>query len=425
MSLKVIILEVHGRQILDSRGNPTVEVEVTAQREDNGIKYTGRESVPSGASTGRFEAIELRDGVEEYFGLGVRKVVEHINNRIQQELIGMNVLEQVQIDRKLVELDGTDNKGNLGANALLGVSLACARCAANAMNEPLYRYLGGTNAKRWPMPTMNVINGGAHAKNTLDFQEFMIVPVGADSFPQTLRMGAEVYHFLRQILHEDGLSTAIGDEGGFAPDFADAKEVFSYLSRAVQKAGYEVGRDIAFAMDAAASELYSEEDGMYHFPGEKVMRSGQEMIALYEELIQEYPLISIEDGLDENDWDGWQEMTKRLGSEILLVGDDLFVTNVKRIHCGLDLGVANAVLIKVNQIGTLTEAMDAIELAQKSGYKAVISHRSGETEDAFIADLAVAVNAGWIKTGAPCRGERTAKYNQLLRIAEEIDLIQI
>ena len=425
MSLKVIILEVHGRQILDSRGNPTVEVEVTAQREDNGIKYTGRESVPSGASTGRFEAIELRDGVEEYFGLGVRKVVEQINNRIQQELIGMNVLEQVQIDRKLVELDGTDNKGNLGANALLGVSLACARCAANAMNEPLYRYLGGTNAKRWPMPTMNVINGGAHAKNTLDFQEFMIVPVGADSFPQALRMGAEVYHFLRQILHEDGLSTAIGDEGGFAPDFADAKEVFSYLSRAVQKAGYEVGRDIAFAMDAAASELYSEEDGMYHFPGEKVMRSGQEMIALYEELIQEYPLISIEDGLDENDWDGWQEMTKRLGSEILLVGDDLFVTNVKRIHCGLDLGVANAVLIKVNQIGTLTEAMDAIELAQKSGYKAVISHRSGETEDAFIADLAVAVNAGWIKTGAPCRGERTAKYNQLLRIAEEIDLIQI
>ena len=425
MSLKVIILEVHGRQILDSRGNPTVEVEVTAQREDNGIKYTGRESVPSGASTGRFEAIELRDGVEEYFGLGVRKVVEHINNRIQQELIGMNVLEQVQIDRKLVELDGTDNKGNLGANALLGVSLACARCAANAMNEPLYRYLGGTNAKRWPMPTMNVINGGAHAKNTLDFQEFMIVPVGADSFPQALRMGAEVYHFLRQILHEDGLSTAIGDEGGFAPDFADAKEVFSYLSRAVQKAGDEVGRDIAFAMDAAASELYSEEDGMYHFPGEKVMRSGQEMIALYEELIQEYPLISIEDGLDENDWDGWQEMTKRLGSEILLVGDDLFVTNVKRIHCGLDLGVANAVLIKVNQIGTLTEAMDAIELAQKSGYKAVISHRSGETEDAFIADLAVAVNAGWIKTGAPCRGERTAKYNQLLRIAEEIDLIQI
>ena len=427
MSLEIKITEIHGRQILDSRGNPTVEVEVTAFCEDCGRKVVGRESVPSGASTGRFEAIELRDGVEEYFGLGVQKVVEHINGRIRQELIGMNVLEQVQIDRKLVELDGTDNKGNLGANALLGVSLACARCAANALEMPLYRYLGGTNAKRWPMPTMNVINGGAHAKNALDFQEFMIVPVGADSFPQALRMGAEVYHFLRQILHEDGMLTAVGDEGGFAPDFADAKEVFSYLSRAVEKAGYMVGSDIAFAMDAAASELYSDEDGMYHFPGEtrakesdEVTRSAQEMIALYEELIREYPLISIEDGLDENDWDGWQEMTKRLGAEVLLVGDDLFVTNVKRIHCGLDLGVANAVLIKVNQIGTLTEAMDAIELAQKSGYKAVISHRSGETEDAFIADLAVAVNAGWIKTGAPCRGERTAKYNQLLRISEEI-----
>lgn len=451
MSLEIKITEIHGRQILDSRGNPTVEVEVTAFCGDCGRKVMGRESVPSGASTGRFEAIELRDGVEEYFGLGVQKVVEHINGRIRQELIGMNVLEQVQIDRKLVELDGTDNKGNLGANALLGVSLACARCAANALEMPLYRYLGGTNAKRWPMPTMNVINGGAHAKNALDFQEFMIVPVGADSFPQALRMGAEVYHFLRQILHEDGMLTAIGDEGGFAPDFVDAKEVFAYLSRAVEKAGYMVGSDIAFAMDAAASELYSDEDGMYHFPGEtrakhslklqehvkgaekanssemqktgdsdEVTRSAQEMIALYEELIREYPLISIEDGLDENDWDGWQEMTKRLGSEVLLVGDDLFVTNVKRIHCGLDLGVANAVLIKVNQIGTLTEAMDAIELAQKSGYKAVISHRSGETEDAFIADLAVAVNAGWIKTGAPCRGERTAKYNQLLRISEEI-----
>ena len=438
MSLEIKITKIHARQILDSRGNPTVEVEVTAFCEECGRKVMGRESVPSGASTGRFEAIELRDGVEEYFGLSVQKVVEHINNRIQQELIGMNILEQVQIDRKLVELDGTDNKGNLGANALLGVSLACARCAANALDMPLYRYLGGTNAKRWPMPTMNVINGGVHAKNALDFQEFMIVPVGADSFQQALRMGAEVYHFLRQILHEDGMLTAVGDEGGFAPDFVDAKEVFSYLSRAVEKAGYMVGSDIAFAMDAAASELYSDEDGMYHFPGEtrakhslklqdtneqgvnEVLRSAQEMIALYEELIREYPLISIEDGLDENDWDGWQEMTKRLGSEVLLVGDDLFVTNVKRIHCGLDLGVANAVLIKVNQIGTLTEAMDAIELAQKSGYKAVISHRSGETEDAFIADLAVAVNAGWIKTGAPCRGERTAKYNQLLRISEEI-----
>lgn len=431
MSLMIRIVDVHGREILDSRGNPTVEVEVTAQTETTGRKSTGRESVPSGASTGRFEAIELRDGTEPYFGLGVKKVVEHVNTRIRQEIIGMNVLDQVKIDRKLVEADGTDNKGNLGANALLGVSLACARCAANALDMPLYRYLGGFNAKRWPMPMMNVINGGAHAKNHLDFQEFMIVPVGADNFPDALRMGAEVYHFLRLLLHEDGKLTAVGDEGGFAPDFADAREVFSYLGRAVEKAGYRVGEDIAFAMDVAASELYHEEDGMYHFPGEKsegtdttekaeVMRSAEEMIGLYESLVKEYPIISIEDGLDEDDWDGWKEMTKRLGDKAMLVGDDFFVTNVKRIHCGIDLKVANSVLIKVNQIGTLTEAMDAIELAQKSGYKAIISHRSGETEDAFIADLAVGVNAGWIKTGAPCRGERTAKYNRLLRISEEL-----
>ncbi len=289
---------------------------------------------------------------------------------------------------------------------------------------PLYRYLGGINAKRFPMPMMNVINGGVHAKNSLDFQEFMIVPVGADSFPDALRMGAEVYHFLRQILHEDGKLTAVG----FAPDFTNAGEVFAYLKRAVEKAGYKTGDDIAFAMDAATSELYNEEDGMYHFPGEseadgeqEIIRSAEEMIALYEDLAKNYPLISIEDGLDEDDWDGWQSLTKRLGDKVMLVGDDLFVTNTKRIHCGIDLKVANAVLIKVNQIGTLTEAMDAIELAQKSGYKAVISHRSGETEDAFIADLAVAVNAGWIKTGAPCRGERTAKYNQLLRIMEHVD----
>lgn len=418
MALTIKIIDIHARQILDSRGNPTVEAEVTAQTETTGRKSVGRESVPSGASTGQFEAIELRDGVEAYFGLGVEKVVSHINERIRQELMGMNVLDQIAIDRKLVELDGTDNKGNLGANALLAVSLACARCAATALDMSLFRYLGGTNAKRWPMPMMNVINGGAHAKNSLDFQEFMIVPVGADDFAQALRMGAEVYHFLRQILHEDGLLTAVGDEGGFAPDFADAKEVFDYLSRAVEKAGYQVGTDVAFAMDAATSELYHEEDGMYHF--QDGIRSAEELISLYEELIQNYPLISIEDGLDEDDWEGWQKMTTRLGKDAMLVGDDLFVTNVKRIHCGIDLAVANAVLIKVNQIGTLTEAMDAIELAQKSGYKAIISHRSGETEDTFIADLAVAVNAGWIKTGAPCRGERTAKYNQLLRIGENL-----
>ncbi|MCI6243281.1 MAG: phosphopyruvate hydratase [Lachnospiraceae bacterium] len=441
MSLSIRITDVHGREILDSRGNPTVEVEVTAQTETTGRKTVGRESVPSGASTGRFEAIELRDGEERFFGLGVSRVVDHINKRIRQELVGMNVLDQVKIDRKLVELDGTDNKGNLGANALLGVSLACARCASNALDMPLYRYLGGMNAKKWPMPMMNVINGGAHAKNNLDFQEFMIVPVGAASFPDALRMGAEIYHYLRLILHEEGRLTAVGDEGGFAPEFSNAKEVFACLQRAVEKAGYQMGSDIAFAMDAAASELYNSEDGMYHFPGEsranqsveqnlarpdtegngEVIRSAQEMISLYEELALEYPLISIEDGLDEDDWDGWQELTNRLNEKMMLVGDDLFVTNVKRIRCGIDLHVANSVLIKVNQIGTLTEAMDAIELAQKNGYKAVISHRSGETEDAFIADLAVAVNAGWIKTGAPCRGERTAKYNQLLRLSEGLD----
>lgn len=462
MTIMIRIIEIHGREILDSRGNPTVEVEVTAQTETTGRKTIGRASVPSGASTGRFEAVELRDGQERYFGLGVQRVVDHINTKIKKELIGMNVLDQVAIDRKLVELDGTDNKGNLGANALLGVSLACANCAASAMELPLYRYLGGSNAKHWPMPMMNVINGGAHARNNLDFQEFMIVPVGAESFPDALRMGAEIYHFLKQILHEEGRLTAVGDEGGFAPEFSGAGEVFACLQKAVEKAGYKTGSDVAFAMDAAASELYDETDGMYHFPGEgrnntdvkanirrpdtdggvythvdtnrncgctqkenetseEVVRSSSEMIALYEELTMEYPLISIEDGLDEDDWEGWQEMTKRLKERVMLVGDDLFVTNVKRIRCGMDLDVANAVLIKVNQIGTLTEAMDAIELAQKNGYKAVISHRSGETEDAFIADLAVAVNAGWIKTGAPCRGERTAKYNQLLRISEQLN----
>lgn len=451
------ITDIHGREILDSRGNPTVEVEVTAQTETTGKKTTGRESVPSGASTGRFEAIELRDGQERYFGLGVQRVVEHVNTKIRKELMGMNVLDQVALDRKLVELDGTDNKGNLGANALLGVSLACARCAAAALDMPLYRYLGGPNAKKWPMPMMNVINGGAHAKNRLDFQEFMIVPVGAESFPDALRMGAEIYHYLKKLLQKEGRLTAVGDEGGFAPDFSNAREVFACLQRAVENAGYKVGSDVAFAMDAAASELYDETDGMYHFPGEGrtedqnepvdatirrpdtdggvythgkpkedfrenrgVVRSASEMIRLYEELTMEYPLISIEDGLDEDDWEGWQELTKRMKERLMLVGDDLFVTNVKRIRCGIDLKVANAVLIKVNQIGTLTEAMDAIELAQKNGYTAVISHRSGETEDAFIADLAVAVNAGWIKTGAPCRGERTAKYNQLLRISESL-----
>lgn len=446
MSLKISITDVHAREILDSRGNPTVEVEVTAETETTGKKVTARESVPSGASTGQFEAIELRDGDREYFGLGVRKVVDHVNTKIREALLGMNVLDQALLDRRMVELDGTDNKGSLGANAILGVSLACAKTGAKALDMPLYRYIGGMNAKKLPVPMMNVINGGAHAKNALDFQEFMIMPIGAKSYTDALRMGAEIYHFLRQILHEDSMGTAVGDEGGFAPDLKNAKEVFDYLGKAVEKAGYRVGEDVVYAMDAAASELYDEELGMYVFPGEtratrktkdtstkaareaskkdestdSIMRTADEMIAMYEDLVKEYPLVSIEDGLYEDDWDGWQKLTARLSDKVQLVGDDLFVTNPKRIKCGIKLNAANAVLIKVNQIGTLTEALDAIEMAKNAGYRTIISHRSGETEDAFISDLAVAVNAGQIKTGAPCRGERTSKYNQLLRIEEEL-----
>ena len=421
MALTMKITEVHAREILDSRGNPTVEVEVTAETETTGRKTTARESVPSGASTGRFEAVELRDGDREYFGLGTKKVVDHVNTKIREALLGMNVLDQALIDRRMVELDVTDNKGNLGANAILGVSLACAKTAAAALDMPLYRYIGGGNAKRLPVPMMNVINGGVHAKNSLDFQEFMFLPISAKSYREALRMGAEVYHFLRQILNEEGYATAVGDEGGFAPDLADAGEVFRYLGKAVEKAGYTVGKDVVYAMDAAASELYNEETGMYHFPGENgICRDAKEMIALYEDLAKRFPLVSIEDGLQEDDWEGWQSLTGRLGDGMQLVGDDLFVTNPKRIKCGIKLNAGNAVLIKVNQIGTLTEALDAIEMAQCAGYHTVISHRSGETEDAFIADLAVAVNAGQIKTGAPCRAERTAKYNRLLRIEEEL-----
>ena len=454
MSLVIKIVDVHAREILDSRGNPTIEAEVTAETETTGRKTTACASVPSGASTGRFEAIELRDGKERYFGLGVEKVVEHVNTKIKDALLGVNVLDQAEIDRILVELDGTDNKGNLGANATLGVSLACARTAAKALDMPLYRYLGGTSAHILPVPMMNVINGGVHAKNSLDFQEFMIMPVSAETFRDGLRMGAEVYHFLRQILNEAGMNTAVGDEGGFAPDFKDTREAFSYLKKAVEKAGYRVGEDIVFAMDAAASELYDEETGVYIFPGEtresagdgfgcnnndcagsadktgeaskkdgccdSIKRSSEEMIALYEELVNEFPIVSIEDGLFEDDWEGFKKLTERLGSRVQLVGDDLFVTNPKRIKCGIDLEVANAVLIKVNQIGTVTEAMEAIEMGKRAGYRPVISHRSGETEDSFIADLAVAVNAGQIKTGAPCRAERTAKYNRLLCIEEEL-----
>ena len=424
--MRAEIIRVHAREILDSRGNPTVEAEVTVKEEESGRYITERESVPSGASTGKFEAIELRDGSKRYFGLGVWKVVEHVNTKIERALLGKNVLEQAVIDRILVEEDGTENKGNLGANAILGVSIACAKTAAKVLGMPLYRYLGGVSAHVIPVPMMNVINGGAHAGNSIDFQEFMIMPAGALDYRDGLRMGAEVYHYLKQILKKDGLETAVGDEGGFAPDLKNTREVFCYLKRAVEAAGYRPGEDVVFAMDAAASELYEEKTGAYLFNGEAdgtgkpLVRMTDEMIRLYEELVEEFPIVSIEDGLHEEDWEGWQKLTKRLGGKIQLVGDDLFVTNPKRIQCGINLKAGNAVLIKLNQIGTLTEAMEAIELAKCAGYQTVISHRSGETEDTFLADLAVAVNAGQVKTGAPCRGERTAKYNQLLRIEEEL-----
>ena len=415
------ITEVKARQILDSRGNPTVEAEVKVAD-----YIVGRAAVPSGASTGRFEAVELRDGTTEYFGLAVQNAVRHVNERIAKELVGMNVLEQENIDAKMIALDGTEDKSNLEANAMLAVSMATARAAANALEIPLYCYLGGCHTRLLPVPMMNILNGGKHADNTVDFQEFMIMPVQAENFADALRKCAEVYHNLKKILDEKGLSTGVGDEGGFAPDLPDAKAVLRLIVKAIEAAGYEPDVDFKIALDVAASELYNAEDGMYHFEGEgeirgeEVLRDTNEMIAYYEDLIEEFPIISIEDGLDEDDWDGWKELTKRLGDKIQLVGDDLFVTNTKRLDLGIKFHTGNAILVKVNQIGTVTEAMDAIELAQKNGFKAVISHRSGEKEDHFIADLAVAVNAGQIKTGAPCRSERVAKYNQLLRIEEEM-----
>ena len=426
MSFCLKITDVHAREVLDSRGNPTVETEVTVQTVTTGKHTKGRASVPSGASTGQFEAVELRDGEPRYFGLGVQKAVKHVNDKINKILIGKNALNQVEIDRCLIAEDGTDDKINLGANAMLSVSLATARAAAEAMELPLYQYLGGTNAKRMPVPMMNILNGGRHADNTVDFQEFMVMPVGAKEWNEALRMCAEVYHNLKKICEEKGLSTAVGDEGGFAPDLPDTFAVLELIMEAVKASGYVPGEDFKIALDAAASELYNEKTEMYHFPGEsklkgeEVVRNTKEMINYYETLIEKFPIISIEDGLAEEDWDGWQELTERIGERVQLVGDDLFVTNTKRLDLGIKLGAANAILVKVNQIGTLTEAMEAIELAHKNGYRAVISHRSGETEDTFIADLAVAVNAGQIKTGAPCRGERTAKYNQLLRIEEQL-----
>ncbi len=415
------IRDVYAREILDSRGNPTIEVEVLA-----GEDVVGRASVPSGASTGKYEAVELRDNDFRYGGKGVQRAVQHVNDHLANAVIGLNVFDQTRIDQALVQTDGSSNKKNLGANALLGVSLATAHAAANALKLPLYKYLGGVNAKKLPVPMMNILNGGVHADNTLDIQEFMIMPVGAKSFHEGLRMCAEVYQSLKKLLKEQGLNTAVGDEGGFAPDLPGAKEALQFLKNAVEKAGYKMGEDIAIALDVAASELYHAENGKYVFPGEsrmqgqKITRTVEELIDYYQELMQEFPIRSIEDPLDEEDWDGWKLLTNRLGSEVQLVGDDLFVTNTERLKQGIEKGVANAILIKVNQIGTLTEAIEAIELAQKSGYHTIISHRSGETEDTTIADIAVAFHAGQIKTGAPCRTERVAKYNQLLRIEEQM-----
>ena len=416
------ITDVYAREILDSRGNPTIEVEVLA-----GDEFCGKASVPSGASTGQFEALELRDQEERYGGLGVEMAVDNVNARIAPVVIGLNVFDQVTLDEILREVDGTKDKSDLGANAMLGVSMAAARAAALALGIPLYSYLGGTNARKMPVPMMNIMNGGRHADNTIDIQEFMIMPTGACCFREGLRMCSEVYHMLKKLLKEAGLSTAVGDEGGFAPDLPDAGAALHFIVNAVEKAGYKPGRDICLALDVAATELYDKKFGKYVFEGEgkmrgsSVVRSVEELIDYYEELTEEFPIVSIEDPLDEEDWDGWELLTTRLGIHTQLVGDDLFVTNTERLKKGIKKEAANAILIKVNQIGTLTEAFDAIETAKNAGYKTIISHRSGETADTIIADIAVAFNAGQIKTGAPARTDRVAKYNQLLRIEEELE----
>ena len=426
MTTYLEIKSIHAREILDSRGNPTVEADVFVRSSSDGQYHIGTAAVPSGASTGRFEAVELRDGEPRYFGLGVQHAVKNVNEKIAPVLVGKNAMDQIAIDRLLLELDGTDNKGNLGANAMLSVSLACARASAKALSMPLYRYVGGAGAHLMPVPMMNILNGGKHAANTVDFQEFMIMPICADSFSDALRICAEVYHNLKKLLQDKGLSTGVGDEGGFAPDLPDAESVLTFLVDAIRASGYKPGEDVWIAMDAASSELYNEKTDMYHFPGEsslkgeEVIRSTDEMISYFERLTQDFPIISIEDALAEDDWDGWQKLTERLAGKVQLVGDDLFVTNKKRLAAGIKLGTANSILVKVNQIGTLTEAFEAVELAHKNNYTAVMSHRSGETEDTTIADLAVAWNTGQIKTGAPCRSDRVAKYNRLLRIEEEL-----
>ncbi|WP_347451784.1 phosphopyruvate hydratase [Acetoanaerobium noterae] len=412
----MFISDVFAREILDSRGNPTVEVEVVLESGE-----MGRAAVPSGASTGIYEAVELRDGDKSrYLGKGVLNAVDNVNEIIAPELIGMNVFDQVGIDQMLIELDGTDNKGKLGANAILGVSMAVVKAAAEELGMPLFQYLGGVNAKVLPTPMMNIINGGEHADNNVDIQEFMVMPVGADSWAEALRMGAEIFHSLKSVLKGKGLNTAVGDEGGFAPNLGSNEEALMAIVEAIEKAGYKPGDEVKIAMDAAASSFYSADKKKYVLAGESKELTSEEMVAFYEDLVSKYPIISIEDGLDENDWDGFKLMTERLGDKIQIVGDDLFVTNTAKLEEGIQKGIANSILIKLNQIGTITETLDAIEMAKRAGYTAIISHRSGETEDTTIADLVVAVNAGQIKTGAPSRTDRVAKYNQLIRIEEMI-----
>lgn len=412
-----IIIDVYAREVLDSRGNPTIEVEV---RTETGA--FGRALVPSGASTGAFEAVELRDGNKDrYLGKGVMKAVENVNNIIAEEIIGFDVFDQASIDNLMIELDGTPNKGKLGANAILGVSLAVAKAAANELGIPLYQYIGGVNAKTLPVPMLNILNGGKHADNNVDIQEFMVMPVGALNFREAIRMGTEIFHSLKSVLKSKGLNTAVGDEGGFAPNLSSNEEALKTIVEAIEKAGYKPGEEVMLALDVAASEIYDEEKKVYNLAGEGRSLTVEEMVDFYEDLVSKYPIISIEDGLAEDDWEGWKLLTERLGKKVQLVGDDLFVTNTERLKKGIELGVANSILIKLNQIGTLTETLDTIEMAKINGYTAIISHRSGETEDTTIADLAVATNVGQIKTGAPSRTDRVAKYNQLLRIEDNLE----
>ncbi|MFD2617771.1 phosphopyruvate hydratase [Terrilactibacillus laevilacticus] len=408
------IVDVYGREVLDSRGNPTVEVEVYLES-----GAVGRALVPSGASTGEYEAVELRDGDKNrYLGKGVLKAVDNVNEVIAPELVGLDALDQVAIDQTMIDLDGTPNKGKLGANAILGVSMAVAHAAAAFLDVPLYRYLGGFNGTILPTPMMNILNGGEHADNNVDIQEFMIMPVGAETFPEAVRMGAEIFHNLKSVLKKKGYNTAVGDEGGFAPNLGSNEEAIQTIIEAIEAAGYKPGDQVKIAMDVASSELYK--DGKYEFKGEGITRTSDEMIEFYRELLQKYPIVSIEDGLDENDWEGWKKLTSELGDQVQLVGDDLFVTNTDKLAEGIEKGIGNSILIKVNQIGTLTETFNAIEMAKRAGYTAIVSHRSGETEDTTLADIAVATNAGQLKTGAPSRTDRVAKYNQLIRIADEL-----